>query len=86
MKPKKNATSTTDEPMPDLSMTESHIISKPWRESKIAHNWMLEETDDPLFNVSVYTPSITKHRLIPLSEFFLEPQEIRSITGPRAGR
>ena len=52
MKTRTNAPGPTDEAMPDISPTPGHIISKPWKESQVAHSWMVEQEADPLFSVS----------------------------------
>jgi len=56
-KSKKKAAGSTEEVIPNISSTPNHIISKPWKESQIAHSWMVEHEEDPLFEVSRYIPS-----------------------------
>ena len=57
MKTKKNTPDLTDEDVPNLSKTLDYVISKPWKESKIARSWMIDQESDPLFKVSRHTSS-----------------------------
>lgn len=52
MKTKKNTPGLADEDVPNLSTTTDYVISKPWKESKVARSWMIDQESDPLFNVS----------------------------------
>ena len=52
-KTKKNISYPTDEVIPDLSSTPDYIISKPWKESKLARSWMIDNESDDLFTVSM---------------------------------
>ena len=47
-----NVSGPADEEVSNLSSTPNHIISKPWKESKVARSWMVEQESDPLFDVS----------------------------------
>ena len=80
-KTKKNVSYPTDEDMPDLSSTSGHIISKPWKESKVARSWMIDNESDPLFTVSTHT---FPHLIVPNCTlgFCVEPQETRPVTAP----
>ena len=69
----------TDEMLPDISPNSSYVISKPWKESRVARSWMIEQEADPLFKVSGFVSSI-QNPLTTLSGLRLEPQEIRPIT------
>jgi hypothetical protein len=84
MQTKKNIPGPADEDVPNLSTTPDYIISKPWKESKIARNWMMDQESDPLFDVR-HTSSFAQDSLITLLGFRLEPQEIHLITAARSG-
>jgi hypothetical protein len=43
-----------DEELPKISLASSSIISKPWKENKVAHSWMIENEEDTLFDVRVH--------------------------------
>jgi hypothetical protein len=44
--------SPTDEDISNPSPTPDYVISKPWKESKIARSWMINQESDPFFDVS----------------------------------
>ncbi|KAF9642726.1 hypothetical protein BDM02DRAFT_3105304, partial [Thelephora ganbajun] len=60
-KTKKNIPGPVDEVVPDASSTPSYVTSKPWKESKIARNWMIEQESDPLFDGFVW--NLKRHAL-----------------------
>ena len=66
---KKRAPGTTDEATPNPSPDADHIISKPWKESKNACRWMLEQEDNPLFKVSIISVVVFRHSLTAPQDF-----------------
>ena len=66
---KKHAPGTTGEAMPNPSPDEDYIISKPWKESKNARGWMIEQEDDPLFKVCTILVPVTRHSLTTPQDF-----------------
>ena len=66
---KKRAPGATDEATPNPSPNADHVISKPWKESKNARSWMLEQEDDPLFNVSIISVFVVGHSLTAPQDF-----------------
>jgi len=62
MKTTKNGPGIADEDVPNPSTAPDHVISKPWKESKVARSWMIDQESDPLFNVSrpcTHSPHLT---------------------------
>jgi len=49
---KKRVSGPANEDMPKFSSSSHHVISKPWKESKVARSWELSQKSDPVFEVS----------------------------------
>lgn len=60
-------------------------MSQPWRETKDARSWMLEQELDPLFEVRRMRISLVHQVLITPLGLRLEPQDTRLVTAARSG-
>lgn len=83
---KKHTPGAPGEAMPNPSPEADYVISKPWKESKNARGWMLEQEDDPLFKVGKAIIILIRRSLTVSLGFCLEPQEARPVTAAQSGR
>jgi hypothetical protein len=83
-KSKRKAHRATDDDIPSSSSTQNYVLSKPWKETRVARNWMITNQSDKLFDVSSFF-FVMQTFLITLLGICLETQKacIDKATGSR---